>query len=73
MDKRYDFFKSLWIGTAIAVSGVSAYFGTLLLKFPEFKTQGERIAFWGSILLISLLIVVFLGLTLKLRRLSDEP
>ncbi len=68
MEKKYDFYKTLWVGTAVAVSGVSAYFGSLLLKFPDFKTQGEKIAFWTSPLLILLLMIVFLGLTLKLRR-----
>ena len=71
MDKRYDFYKTLWVGTAVAVSGVSAYFGSLLLKFPSLKTQGEKIAFWASTLLILLLMLVFLGLTLKLRRLVE--
>ncbi|EDP76674.1 hypothetical protein HG1285_03668 [Hydrogenivirga sp. 128-5-R1-1] len=71
MERKYDFYKTLWVGTAVAVSGMSAYFGNLLLKFPDFNTRGEKIAFLGSTLLILLLLVVFLGITLKLRRLVE--
>ena len=53
---------------AIAFGGVSAYFGNLLLKFPNFSSLGEKIAFYGSIVAMLFLFIAIASLTLKIRR-----
>ncbi len=55
-------FKEIRKGIAIALAGSVAYFSDLLRSYPGFKTEGERIGFYGSGTLVMILLLTLLAL-----------
>ena len=61
---RTEFLFRVFVGLGVVFLGVGSYFGTLLLKFPEFRSEGELIGFYGSLAFIVALLVSMLGLSI---------